>query len=162
MRSIALRDHAVTFCQAEAGSRRAVLRRASGGGHVAEPGTETLSVADLTVNLGARTVTIRDPATEIPLTSAEYDLLLPLRTMALEASIAGVAGNFADRAWRPPSIGLPRLRRRVDDALREIILDGGWGFGTRAIEVSGTVDERVEQVLLSFRAQRGIAVVPAE
>lgn len=41
---------------------------------------------------------------------AEYDLLLPLRTTALEASIAGVAGYFADRAWRPPSIGLPRLR----------------------------------------------------
>ena len=32
------------------------------------------------------------------------------RTTALEASIAGVAGYFADRAWRPPSIGLPRLR----------------------------------------------------
>jgi hypothetical protein len=41
---------------------------------------------------------------------AEYDLLLPLRTTALEASIAGVAGYFADRAWRPPSVGLPRLR----------------------------------------------------
>ena len=41
---------------------------------------------------------------------AEYDLLLPLRTTALEASIAGAAGYFADRAWRPPSIGLPRLR----------------------------------------------------
>lgn len=41
---------------------------------------------------------------------AEYDLLLPLRTPALEASIAGVAGYFADRAWRPASVGLPRLR----------------------------------------------------
>jgi hypothetical protein len=51
------------------------------------------------------------------------------------------------------AIGLPRLRRRVDDALREIILDGSLGLGTRAIEVSGTVDERVEQVLLSFRGE---------
>ena len=41
---------------------------------------------------------------------AEYDLVLPLRTMALDASIAGIAGYFADRAWRPPTKGLPRIR----------------------------------------------------
>jgi hypothetical protein len=42
---------------------------------------------------------------------AEYDLLLPLRPVALEASLAGVAGYFADRAWRPPMAGLPRIRQ---------------------------------------------------
>ena len=41
---------------------------------------------------------------------AEYDLVLPLRTAALDASIAGIAGYFADRAWRPPMVGLPRIR----------------------------------------------------
>lgn len=41
---------------------------------------------------------------------AEYDLVLPLRSVALDASIAGIAGYFADRAWRPPTKGLPRIR----------------------------------------------------
>ena len=41
---------------------------------------------------------------------AEYDLVLPLRPAALDASIAGIAGYFADRAWRPPTVGLPRIR----------------------------------------------------
>jgi thiamine kinase-like enzyme len=41
---------------------------------------------------------------------AEYDLVLPLRPAALDASIAGIAGYFADRAWRPPVPGLPRIR----------------------------------------------------
>jgi hypothetical protein len=41
---------------------------------------------------------------------AEYDLVLPLRSVALDASIAGIAGYFADRAWRPPVKGLPRIR----------------------------------------------------
>jgi len=41
---------------------------------------------------------------------AEYDLVLPLRPAALDASIAGIAGYLADRAWRPPVPGLPRIR----------------------------------------------------
>ncbi|HAF09142.1 MAG TPA: hypothetical protein DCK98_03550 [Chloroflexi bacterium] len=41
---------------------------------------------------------------------AEYDLVLPLRPAALDASIAGIAGYFADRAWRPAVKGLPRIR----------------------------------------------------
>ena len=43
-------------------------------------------------------------------TVAEYDLVLPLRSVALDASIAGIAGYFADRAWRRPVVGLPRIR----------------------------------------------------
>jgi Ser/Thr protein kinase RdoA (MazF antagonist) len=39
---------------------------------------------------------------------AEYDLVLPLRPVALDAAIAGIAGYFADRAWRPATTGLPR------------------------------------------------------
>jgi len=29
---------------------------------------------------------------------------------AIDASLAGICGYFADRAWRPPPTGLPRLR----------------------------------------------------
>jgi hypothetical protein len=40
----------------------------------------------------------------------EYERVLPLRSVALDASIAGIAGYFADRAWRPAQVGLPRVR----------------------------------------------------
>ena len=49
------------------------------------------------------------------------------------------------------AIGLPRLRRRVDDALREILIDGGLALSIPAIAVSGSVDERLEQVLPLIR-----------
>ncbi|HUQ17593.1 MAG TPA: phosphotransferase [Candidatus Saccharimonadales bacterium] len=41
---------------------------------------------------------------------AEYTRVLPLRHAAIDASLAGIAGYFADCAWRPPVTGLPRLR----------------------------------------------------
>ena len=40
-----------------------------------------------------------------------------------------------------------RLRRRVDLALREIIVEDTWGLAPRVVEVSGAPGERVEQVL---------------
>jgi hypothetical protein len=40
----------------------------------------------------------------------EYAAVHPLRMPALRASVAGIAGYFADRASRPPLAGLPRLR----------------------------------------------------
>jgi Ser/Thr protein kinase RdoA (MazF antagonist) len=39
-----------------------------------------------------------------------YQEVLPLRAEMIDASLAGLAGYFADRAWRPPVEGLPRLR----------------------------------------------------
>ncbi|MFN2521165.1 MAG: phosphotransferase [Candidatus Limnocylindria bacterium] len=42
--------------------------------------------------------------------AAHYAEVLPLRDRAMDASVAGIAGYFADRAWRPPVKGLPRLR----------------------------------------------------
>jgi len=39
-----------------------------------------------------------------------YGQVLPLRDAHLDASIAGIAGYFADRAWRPPVPGVPRVR----------------------------------------------------
>jgi len=41
---------------------------------------------------------------------AWYEDVLPLRADAVDASLAGIAGYFADRAWRPPMPGLPRIR----------------------------------------------------
>ena len=41
---------------------------------------------------------------------SDYQSVLPLRRDALDASIAGIAGYFADRAWREPIAGMPRLR----------------------------------------------------
>jgi hypothetical protein len=39
-----------------------------------------------------------------------YQEVLPLRANIIDASLAGVAGYFADRAPLPPPPGLPRLR----------------------------------------------------
>jgi len=42
---------------------------------------------------------------------AEYERVLPVRSEALDASLAAIAGYFADRAWRPAQAGLPRIRQ---------------------------------------------------
>jgi hypothetical protein len=39
-----------------------------------------------------------------------YAEVMPLRESHLDASVAGIAGYFADRAWRPPIPGVPRVR----------------------------------------------------
>lgn len=39
------------------------------------------------------------------------------------------------------------LRRRVDEELREILLEDRWDFGVETLEVTGTPRERVRQVL---------------
>jgi Ser/Thr protein kinase RdoA (MazF antagonist) len=41
---------------------------------------------------------------------AWYEEVLPLRSDAIDASLAGISGYFADRSWKPPLVGLPRLR----------------------------------------------------
>lgn len=43
-------------------------------------------------------------------------------------------------------VELPRLRRRVDDILREMWLDDAWGWGRPVLEVHGSLPERVAQV----------------
>jgi hypothetical protein len=39
-----------------------------------------------------------------------YAEVMPLRKSYVDASVAGIAGYFADRAWRPPIPGVPRVR----------------------------------------------------
>jgi predicted ATPase len=45
------------------------------------------------------------------------------------------------------AVRFTRLRRRADDALRDIVLDDRWSFGVAAIEVTGSTADRVRQVL---------------
>lgn len=49
-------------------------------------------------------------------------------------------------------VTLPRLRRRVDGILREMLVDDGWGFGAPVLEVRGTLAERVERVRTHLEA----------
>ncbi|HKI03579.1 MAG TPA: AAA family ATPase [Thermoanaerobaculia bacterium] len=43
------------------------------------------------------------------------------------------------------------LRRRVDEELRDIVLEDRWDFGVEAIEVTGSSRERARQVLAHVR-----------
>jgi predicted ATPase len=45
-----------------------------------------------------------------------------------------------------------RLRRRVDERVRTLLLDDPFGFGTATLEVAGTVDARVRQVMAALTA----------
>jgi hypothetical protein len=54
---------------------------------------------------------------------AWYEEVLPLRGREIDASIAGIAGYFADRSWRRPLPGLPRLR---SIQRRQLIATLGW------------------------------------
>ena len=41
---------------------------------------------------------------------AWYEDVLPLRADAIDASLAGISGYFANRSWKPEMPGLPRVR----------------------------------------------------
>ncbi len=40
------------------------------------------------------------------------------------------------------------FRRRVDETIREMLVDDGWGFGATALEVQGGVEDRVDQIIM--------------
>lgn len=52
---------------------------------------------------------------------AWYEHALKLRPEMIDASLAAIAGYFADRAWRPPIEGLPRVRRWQRSQLKECL-----------------------------------------
>ncbi len=101
---------------------RAVLRRAQGNGaHPATSEPETLAVADLVVDLAARRVTVGDPRTDIPLTSAEYDLLhcfvtRPQRVLSRDQLLDWTRGRTADAFDRTIDVQVSRLRHKLDAA----------------------------------------------
>ncbi len=49
-----------------------------------------------------------------------------------------------------------RLRKRVHEEIREILVDDAWKIGVPVVEVSGTVEERVWQVLARMQPGRAI------
>ena len=99
---------------------RAVLRRAHGhGAPAAEDAAETLGVADLVVDLAARRVTVGEVRTEIPLTSAEYDLLhcfvtRPQRVLSRDQLLDWTRGRTADAFDRTIDVQVSRLRHKLD------------------------------------------------
>ncbi|MCJ2069413.1 response regulator [Methylobacterium sp. J-030] len=100
---------------------RAVLRRTGAAAPAAEAGPKTLSVADLAINLAARTVVTGEPAVEIPLTSAEYDLLhcfvtRPQRVLSRDQLLDWTRGRTADAFDRTIDVQVSRLRHRLDAA----------------------------------------------
>jgi phosphotransferase family enzyme len=52
---------------------------------------------------------------------AWYEEVLRLRPKMIDASLAGIAGYFADRGWRPPIEGLPRVRRWQRAQMKECL-----------------------------------------
>jgi Ser/Thr protein kinase RdoA (MazF antagonist) len=52
---------------------------------------------------------------------AWYEEVLKLRPEMVDATVAAISGYFADRAWRPPIEGLPRVRRWQRDQLKECL-----------------------------------------
>jgi Ser/Thr protein kinase RdoA (MazF antagonist) len=50
-----------------------------------------------------------------------YEEVLKLRPEMIDATVAAISGYFADRAWRPPIVGLPRVRRWQRDQLKECL-----------------------------------------
>lgn len=56
----------------------------------------------------------------------------------------------------PDRIAVPehedrRLRRRVDERVQRLVLDDPFGFGTETLEVSGSLDERIRQVIRAMQ-----------
>ncbi len=101
---------------------RAVLRRAAGAAAATgEAAPERLCVADLVVDLAARTATLAASAVEIPLTSAEYDLLhcfvtRPQRVLSRDQLLDWTRGRTADAFDRTIDVQVSRLRHRLDGA----------------------------------------------
>jgi DNA-binding response OmpR family regulator len=100
---------------------RAVLRRATGAPAAAEAAAERLAVADLVVDLAGRAVTHGEPAREVPLTSAEYDLLhcfvtRPQRVLSRDQLLDWTRGRTADAFDRTIDVQVSRLRHKLDDA----------------------------------------------
>jgi hypothetical protein len=60
---------------------------------------------------------------------AWYEEVLRLRPAMIDASLAGITGYFADRSWRPPIHGLPRLRPWQRAQLKECVRWSARRFG---------------------------------
>ncbi|TXM70767.1 response regulator [Methylobacterium sp. WL12] len=99
---------------------RAVLRRSQRtGAPASEDAAEMLGVVDLVIDLAARRVTVGEARTEIPLTSAEYDLLhcfvtRPQRVLSRDQLLDWTRGRTADAFDRTIDVQVSRLRHKLD------------------------------------------------
>ncbi|MCJ2036603.1 response regulator [Methylobacterium sp. J-068] len=98
---------------------RAVLRRARGGPMPDVAAPERLRVGDLTIDVAARTVRSGPEGAEVPLTSAEYDLLhcfvtRPQRVLSRDQLLDWTRGRSADAFDRTIDVQVSRLRHRLD------------------------------------------------
>lgn len=64
-----------------------------------------------------------------------------------------------ERPDRVSGAEAPRLRRRVDRILREMLLEGAWGFEVPVLEVIGPLEHRVAQVAARIASLSGRASV---
>ncbi len=108
---------------------RAVLRRARSGprnpgltrcSNAEAAGRAGLAVADLLVDLDARRVLRRADGAEVPLTSAEFDLLhcfvtRPQRVLSRDQLLDWTRGRIADVFDRTIDVQVSRLRRKLGD-----------------------------------------------
>ncbi len=97
---------------------RAVLRRADASGPAADRGPAPLVVGDLSVDPGARTVTVRGEPVE--LTTAEFDLLYTLadaagRVLSREQLMRRLHGTSWSAFDRTIDVHISRIRSKIGD-----------------------------------------------
>jgi hypothetical protein len=61
----------------------------------------------------------------------------------------------APKRMRDIPVERPRLRRLMDERLRELLEEDPWELGARVIEVRSSVDERARQVLAQLEREDG-------
>jgi two-component system, OmpR family, response regulator len=98
---------------------RAVLRRAAGASEADEKGPEHLRVADLIIRTPSRMVVVDGHDAEVPLTSAEYDLLhcfvtKPQRVLSRDHLLDWTRGRNADVFDRTIDVQVSRLRHKLE------------------------------------------------
>ncbi len=99
---------------------RAVLRRARPDPAENRTGSTILSVADLLVDVAARIVRHERSGAEVPLTSAEFDLLKcfvdrPQRVLSRDQLLDWTRGRVADVFDRTIDVQVSRLRRKLEE-----------------------------------------------
>lgn len=114
---------------------------------------------DLITESGGRTLFDRCPldlVAYLQATDEDFaidDWLDEIRSgMAMLDLVVLVAIETPDRI-AVPSHEDRRLRRRVDDRLQTLLLDDPHGLGTEILEVAGTLDHRVAQVMRALAAR---------
>jgi predicted ATPase len=96
----------------------------------------------------------RSPADYLAYLAAAYpDFVRDEHIAATAAALATLDLVVFVPIERPDRIHVgdaPKLRRRVDRVLREMLVEGAWPFSARVVEVSGSIAQRAQQVLTAL------------